>query len=270
MEQINQILKKIGLTETETAVYLTGLNYDSISVNELEIRTTIKRTTIYHALDTLLQKGLVAKKNTGAKLAFTMTNPKNITQLINKEISQLNEHLLEFTKILPLLNQRSGRQEIKSKVSHYTGIDGIKIVVEEALYCQNRHWDIIAPNINFFSQFDKKYAQYYINTRQARGISARSLWEFNFERRALTPEEIRLRSPRFLPQSMQGQFKSVIIIFDDKVALISSIDELTAILIDSQEIHDTFAALFEGLWSGSHAYDTSKKTNPKTVRHHQK
>jgi hypothetical protein len=50
---------------------------------------------------------------------------------------------------------------------------------------------------------------------------------------------------------MHGKFKSVIIIFDDKIAIISSIKELTAILIQSQEIHDTFLAMFEGLWESS-------------------
>src|SRR3989339_824298 len=195
MEKINFILKNIGLTDTETNIYLTGLQYSSIGVNRLEKETKIKRTTIYHAINTLSKKGLVSKKDTG-----------------------------------------------------------IKLVIEEALYCKSRHWDVIAPPKNFFSDFDKKYAEYFMNTRKRKKISARSLWESKADKKVLTPEDLKQRQPRILPNIMYGKFKSIIIIFDDKVAIISSLKESSAILIQSREVHDTMLALFDGLWHISKEY----------------
>jgi sugar-specific transcriptional regulator TrmB len=259
MEQISAILKNIGLTATETAIYLAGLNFPSIGVKELEKITGIKRTTIYHALNTLMQKGLVANKGTATRLAFIMTDPKDIKRLIVSQIHSLEDQQKELDKILPLLETKSTKQLSHSNVLHYEGIAGIKLVVEQALYCKTRHWDIIAPNKNFFSEFDKKYADYFIQTRQERQISARSLWENNPGRRSLTPEEIKDRNPRYLPKIMQGHFKSVIIIFDDKVAIISSLEELAAILIQSREINDLFKAMFEGLWLTSQEYPQNTK-----------
>lgn len=254
MEQIKTILKNIGLTATETSIYLAGLDFPALGVKELEKITGIKRTTIYHALNTLMQKGLAANKGTPTRLAFIMTDPKDIKRLIVSQIQVLQDQQKELDKILPLLQQKNGKKLSQSNVLHYQGIAGIKLVVEEALYCKTRHWDIIAPVKNFFSEFDKKYADYFIKTRQTRQITARSLWEKNPGRRALTPDEIKDRNPRYLPQIMRGQFKSVIIIFDDKVAIISSFDELSAILIQSPEIHDLFKAMFEGLWLSSKEY----------------
>ncbi|MCX6744922.1 MAG: MarR family transcriptional regulator [Candidatus Parcubacteria bacterium] len=255
MEQIKTILKNIGLTATETAIYLAGLDFPSIGVKELEKITGIKRTTIYHALNTLMQKGLVANKGTATRLAFIMTNPKDIKRLIVSQIHVLEDQQKELDEILPLLQPKNAKQLTQSNILHYEGIAGIKLVVEQALYCKSRHWDIIAPNKNFFSEFDKKYADYFIQTRQDRQITARSLWENNPGRRSLTPEEIKDRNPRYLPQVMEGHFKSVMIIFDDKVAIISSLDELSAILIQSPEIHDLFNAMFEGLWLASKEYE---------------
>src|SRR3989339_80013 len=163
MEKINLILKNIGLTDTETNIYLTGLQYSSIGVNRLEKETKIKRTTIYHAINTLSKKGLVSKKDTGAKLVFMIT-------------------------------------------------------------------------------------------RKRKKISARSLWESKADKKVLTPEDLKQRQPRILPNIMYGKFKSIIIIFDDKVAIISSLKESSAILIQSREVHDTMLALFDGLWHISKEY----------------
>ncbi|OGF27831.1 hypothetical protein A2331_07035 [Candidatus Falkowbacteria bacterium RIFOXYB2_FULL_34_18] len=254
MEKINLILKNIGLTDTETNIYLTGLQYSSIGVNRLEKETKIKRTTIYHAINTLSKKGLVSKKDTGAKLVFMMTRPENIQRLLNKEIEILENQKTELDEIIPLLNQHQQKEEANFNVAHFDGIEGIKLVIEEALYCKSRHWDVIAPPKNFFSDFDKKYAEYFMNTRKRKKISARSLWESKADKKVLTPEDLKQRQPRILPNIMYGKFKSIIIIFDDKVAIISSLKESSAILIQSREVHDTMLALFDGLWHISKEY----------------
>ncbi len=250
MSQIKTTLHKMGITDTEIDIYLIGLSYDTISVKELEKTTRINRTTIYHALDTLIQKGLVSKREsgTGAKLLFTMTSPENIKKFLDREIKLLQEKKKEVDTIIPLLMERSTQKEEDFTVSHFEGSEGIKLVVEEALYCRSREWRIIAPKKNFFSEFDRNYARYYIKTRKENHIKARSLWEYAPDARALTPEDIRDRDPRYLPKIMRGKFQSVIIIFDDKVAFISSIKNISAILIHSREMQETMTAIFSGLW----------------------
>jgi len=253
MTQIKTSLRKMGLTDTEIEIYLVGLSYDSIGVKELEKTTRINRTTIYHALDTLIQKGLVSKRESGlgAKLLFSMASPENIKKFLDREIKLMEEKKCEIDNILPLLLDRTKQKEETFKVSHFEGIEGIKLVVEEALYCRSREWSIIAPKKNFFSEFDSVYARYYLKTRKENDIKAYSLWEYAPNSKILADEEMRDRNPRYLPEIMHGKFKSVIIIFDDKVAFISSIKNISAILIQSREINETMQAMFKGLWVGS-------------------
>jgi hypothetical protein len=153
--------------------------------------------------------------------------------------------------IIPLLKSRKSQKEEVFKVSHFEGAEGIKLVVEKALYCQSRQWKIIAPAKNFFSDFDENYARYFLKTRRANGVKAQSLWEFKPGRRILSAEEIKERNPRYLPKTMHGKFQSVVIVFDDKVAFISSMKNLSAVLIQSREINETLAAIFSGLREGS-------------------
>jgi hypothetical protein len=56
---------------------------------------------------------------------------------------------------------------------------------------------------------------------------------------------------------MTGQFSSTVIMFDNKIALISSMKEQSAILIESDEFTQLFGALFEGLWNISEPYNLS-------------
>lgn len=257
MDHLNSLLSDIGLTGTEIAVYLTGLAHPSIDVRELVKQTRIKRPTLYHALETLMQKGLASKHGTARKLAFRMTPPNRFEHLIDERIAHLTHRKQRLIELIPLLKQRMPSMTPNEiRTAQYDGIEGIKTVVEEALYCRSRHWDIIAPRKNFFSEFDKAYSCFYLQTRKQRGITARSLWERGTgeQERVLTQEEIRERHPRYLPTNMHGKFESVAILFDDKVAIISSLTSLSAILIDSKEIHRLMSAIFEGLWSISEPY----------------
>lgn len=250
MSTLTSSLRDFGLTETEAKIYLTGIKYSSISVSELVKQTQINRTTIYHALETLAQKGLCARKQIIGKQEFTMTDPTNIGNLLNEKITELEKRKDALQDILPLLTlakQKTGRMA----VSHYEGIDGIKLVVEDALYCKSGHWDILAPVKNFFSEFDKDYANYFVETRKKRGLTARSLWEAVLSPQNLTPEVLKERNPRILPKIMHGKFKSVICLYDDKVLVISSLGELYAVLIQSKEFFETMTAIYDGLWECS-------------------
>lgn len=263
MEQVNALLRDLGLTNTERTVYVEGLLHASIDVHTLVTRTRIKRPTVYHALETLAQKGLVSKHGTARKLMFVMTPPDRLRRVVDESIERLEQRKKRIEELVPLLRERMPSTEANAiNVMQFDGIDGVKTVVEEALYCKSRTWDILAPKKNFFSEFDKTYSRYFLTTRRARGITARSLWErgANEEDGKLSLEDVRARNPRYLPKALHGQFESVIILFDQKVAIISSLRSTSAILIDSAEVHRLMQTMFNGLWEISTPYAAIRDT----------
>ena len=118
MKQTTEKLKQLGLTSTEVTLYLTGLHYNSIGVSELVKQTNVNRTTVYHALETLMQKGLVAKKNIGTKQVFTMTSPENIQKLLDERITILKKQKEELADLIPLLQKQLPEKESKIKVDY--------------------------------------------------------------------------------------------------------------------------------------------------------
>lgn len=250
MQQLEEQLRTLGLTQTEAKLYLAGLSKKATSAQELARATKAKRPTVYHALETLIEKGLVSKTGTEARRLFQMTSPERLQHLLDQKMDQIKLQKTNLDTLLPLLMQHQGAAGSEQvRVMQYEGIEGIKIVVEEALYCKSRSWDIIAPPKNFFSDFDKTYSKYYLETRKARGITSRSLWEQKeAPTQRMTPELIRERNPRYLPAALSGRFESVMILFDDKVAMITSLGVMSAVLIQSKEVHALMATMFEGLW----------------------
>jgi sugar-specific transcriptional regulator TrmB len=260
MDKIQTLLIRLGLSKTEAAIYLAGLHVPSIGVYELTRQTNIKRPTVYHALEALLRKGLVSKIGTGKRLVFAMAPPDHLKKLVEQRIQLIEQEKKTIDDVLPLLLQRIPSHNTKGiQAAQYEGIEGVKTVVETALYCKSRHWDILAPSKNFFSEFDTDYAKYYLQARISRGLTARTLWETTDKssQRPLSAEEIRARQPRYLPNQFVGKFRSILIVFDDKVALISSLQEKSAILITSSEFQATMSVMFEGLWELSTPYKPS-------------
>lgn len=255
MTTVDEYLRELGLSKSEAAIYVAGIAYSRpVGVQELQKRTSMKRPTIYHAVHQLETRGLVSKTMALNRTLYSFAPPIELERMVQAEIRTAKQKLRTVSLLARELAEVTG-DAASTSVRHYEGIEGIKAVVEMALYCRKPEWRIIAPVENFFSEFDEAYARYYVQTRKRHGITSKTLWEKpKVQGRPLTPEEIAEREPRYLPESMQGAFKTTTILFDNKVALITSLNEQSAVLIESAELSQTYGAMFEGLWAGSTPY----------------
>ncbi len=252
---IRERLQDLGLTPTEATIYLAGQKRSGIDVQSLIKETGLKRPTIYHALETLIQKGLVAKSGSEKKRLFVMANPERLGGYLDTQIQQLTSKKALLGELSGLLTAKeSGSSGIRSE--HYDGLQGIKTVLEEALYCKSRVWGLIAPARNVLTDMDATYREYYLAQRKQRGINTRTLWEERPSRsgKGLSPTDLALRNPRYLPKSLQGRFPSMVILFDDKIAFFGTKAAPSALLITSSELHALVLAMFDGIWAVSEPY----------------
>lgn len=253
MKKIITYLESIGLSKTESQLYISGLKASS-SVDELIRHTPIKRSTAYHALETLQAKGLASSRRENGRLLFTMTTPDSITTYLGAQSKELERKQVELDRLLPLFPAPPASTASSYHVEHYDSIEGIKKVVDIALDCNNPEWRIIAPKANFFSEYDQDYARYYLTKRQEHKIKARTLWEAPLGRKSssrLTLRDIIARNPRYLSAKFSDQFSATIIIFDDKVAYISSLKNSETFLIQSSDFSSTMRVMFDSLWDSS-------------------
>lgn len=250
MMSIQEYLQSIGLSGSETALYLSGLKIGETGVQELVSRTGIKRPTAYHALNELVSKGLADEKKRGKNLAYVMRPPADIAGFIHSKMSDLSEQERKLDQLMPLFPKPSFLSpHSELSVRQYAGEESVRRLIDVALHCRGKTWDILAPRNNFIAYSDKAYIDYFKRVRIQQGIASRSLWEQKVSQRDLRLQDVATRKPRYLPQAYRGKFQSMMILFDNSVALISPYEQQEGLLIQSGEYRNLLGILFEAMWA---------------------
>lgn len=112
-DQIVAMLQDIGLNSTEAQIYYAGHISDiSLPASSLQKLTGIKRPTVYNALRTLEEKGLVAKGSKDKKTVFTFAAPTMLRKFLKDELDQARKSLQLSEIVIDALyglNQPIGR-----------------------------------------------------------------------------------------------------------------------------------------------------------------
>ncbi len=119
-------LKDIGLTDKEIEILKTLIEQEELTILELSRLTKISRTYCYEALESLQNKGLVAKVILNKKTAWK-SNP--IERIIN-HIDIIKE---EIRQELSQLHKKNKKHSQKVKINLYEGKRGIKAVCDREL-----------------------------------------------------------------------------------------------------------------------------------------
>lgn len=136
MTTINQVMKKFGFTESETAVYITLLENGNLSGYEVSKRSGIARSKIYNILENLVVKGLVIVNKTEPKLYQGLSAEEfiqNLEQNVHHDLMGLNDQLKG-------IKEQSRDDDLLWKVSGYVNIQSkAQRLIEhatESLYLQ--------------------------------------------------------------------------------------------------------------------------------------
>lgn len=248
MTHPEQELKTLGLTDSETTVYLR-MAAGARTARDLIKTTKMKRPTVYYALNSLEKRGLVSKSGKEGEATFALAPFERLVSIAKEkedEAALLTEQIGELASSLK--TSASSVME-KPLVAFFEGIDAVKHVVMDVMYAKGRQVDLIVPEKTFFWGFGEAFIKKYIEERKRRGIKTKNLWEAKIAPRDLKTYYSTYADIRLLPATMKGKFKTTIFLFDDKTLYVSSMENCYAVLITSKEHADTIRALFDGLWS---------------------
>lgn len=249
MQEPQKILGQLDLTPSEIAVY-TAMLRGSASVRDIMKTTRQKRPTVYYALGRLEERGLI--RRTGRSDGrYAAEPPERLATLVERKKKEIDILAGDVKALIPTLAAKAARRDAKPHVAFYEGVEAVKNVIMETLYCRDRHIDSIAPRDNFFWQVGQDFAGSYVAERALRKIRTRNLWESPIDQKLLRQYYAGLSEIRLMPGVMHGTFSTTIFLFDDKALSISSLDNAYALLVTSKEHHDAMTALFNGLWQCS-------------------
>lgn len=123
MEEIIKLLRKIGLTEYETKVYLTLLNKHLDGATRLSKESQVPRTKIYSVLESLEKKSWI-KVYSGYPLLFRPNHPKDIFERMKEDYNrfldsismELRNEVGEMIEKFVISNYNIGMKNLKGEI----------------------------------------------------------------------------------------------------------------------------------------------------------
>jgi len=126
-------LKQIGLTDKESKVYTSLLEYKDSLVSEVAKKTNINRSLLYSILESLSKKGMVTYIIKNNVRYYRAAEPQKI-------FSMLKEKEKIFESILPDLIELHKPRNKKPVVEILEGVEGIKTILNDILK-QKQEWN---------------------------------------------------------------------------------------------------------------------------------
>jgi sugar-specific transcriptional regulator TrmB len=244
-------LKTLGLSEIEAELYLNMISIGPLSVRELAQNSGIKRTTAYLYIDQLVEKGLAMKivKNTKKKVAATP--PDQIQALIHEKLStieSIKKETPDVLKKLSAIHPRPNPQD--AEIKYFKGLNAARRIYEEAFsgeemrsYVKVEEQDNLSPdNMIYFEKALKKNKKL-------------KMWEIVYESPLSRRPPMVIASQRekyffkLMPKELKWSITSEdIVMYQNKVAIISYTDNISAIVLHSPDFYNNSKEIFDFIW----------------------
>lgn len=251
MTEIEEILKKLGLSDAEIRVFLALSEHGSLSAQEITKHARCKRPTAYYAIRQLMERGLAHKLGNQGIERFQAESGEALLMMIEMERENISALESEVKKILPSIGSSKKTPEGKPRVIFHEGTRAMKQAIMETLYCRGGHIDCLAPADNFFWQIGQEFSSEYIAERVRRNITTRNMWEKPLEPKILLQSYSGRAQVRVLPKTMHGHFRTTVFIYDETVMYISSVASGYVLVVHSKEHLELMLALYDTIWNVS-------------------
>lgn len=240
--EIAQKLAKIGLVGKKAEVYLAALQLGKSSVIQIAKKAGIKRPTTYDILEDLIAKSLIMQTFEGKKRLFVAQDPSSLKLMLKRQEDEVDE-------LLPELNSFFNLTAKKPKIRYYEGIEGIRQIYEELLKMESREMFYFGSVKEMVDVVGKEYMDNWIKRRIKAKINSHAI--------RIKSKEIKaemwghgkeyFRDLKYFPTNIQEDIVNLII-FDNKVAIISALKESYGVIIESKELATTLKYIWQVVW----------------------
>lgn len=232
-------LTDLGLTEIEASVYLACLELGEDTVLNIAKKAGVKRPTCYVTLNNLFEKGYVTKVEKKSTTTFSAEKPSHV---LNKE----KEKLANFQDLIPFFEAKFNRGG-KPKIRYYEGQDDLWHVYTKILFPEDEIFffgtDMQKVREKFSGLVDYWEKNYVEKYNKIKEIVSSNKAGVEYMNRCGSMRPIRLM-PKDLPVFADAA------ITHDKVFIVS-LDNMFGILIESEDIAQTFKNFFELAWKAA-------------------
>ena len=240
--KIKTILTDLGLSITESNVYLAMLELGPESVQHIAKQAQISRTAAYEIISALQDKGLASTFNQGKKKLFTAEEPDQLQRYFKTRISDMKNTLGALRDLMPEL--RLAQAGDRPRVRYYTGEEGLRALFRDVAAVRPKEMLEMVDMDKTYNVLDEKLVLKLRSEMAFEGLAAKVL------HRGTVPHP-RPKSAYRKLKSTDAVFEGIVWIYSNRVAFISLAGELESIIIESSIYADTMRVMFMAAWSSA-------------------
>ncbi|MFA5022641.1 MAG: helix-turn-helix domain-containing protein [Patescibacteria group bacterium] len=132
---IEKTLKKIGLSDKESKIYISCLKLGPSPVRKIAQESGINRGTAYDILKSLIDLGLISYYHQAKHQYFIAEDPAKLTDVIDQKQAQLEKMRGDLGEVIPQLKSIYDNAGNKPIVKFYDGDNGIKMILQDVIEC---------------------------------------------------------------------------------------------------------------------------------------
>ncbi len=248
IEEVKSGLLQLNFSDKETAVYLSILQNSNSSIPSIARETGLSRATVYDLVEKLKTESFVAETKKGKKRTIVAESPTNrFYKLLDDKHSQLEKSKQIVENILPAIKAINATEDFKPQIRVYAGEQGFRKVWDEILAYEGKNFLSIARIETYLKFMGQDFLTEIQERKVKLGFTSRAINETSPEAEKMKLNDKKYsRETKLVPKDFQ--FPSSEIIFGDKIAMFSTREEDTIVVIESKDFADTHRAYFEMLW----------------------
>lgn len=248
---MRQILKQLNFSEKEIDVYFAALKLGSASISQLAKSSGVRRPNTYFILEKMKEKGLVSLAKKKNKQIFVAEKPDKLLKLLEDQKDKLSEQQEEIKNILPKFEELAKKGTAIPIFRYYEGEKAVWNILDDLTNSGADDARIIVPGkmIDIFGK--NRFLKNVILRRQQLGmkvniISDRHSEVIKLQKEGIDGKTTSLREYRFLPEALG--IDTGVYIYNNKAALIFLKEEISGLLIESEDMFKVFKFMFDSLW----------------------
>jgi len=233
--EINKQLESLGLTPTESKIYIALLKIGESTAVQLSKEIEIHRRTIYDNLNILLKKGLVNYVIKNGVKYFDANNPITLQTFLEEKEKTL-------TNILPALQAYNKNKQKPLQINIYVSVQGTKAIIEEAIQTkQTLYW--VGGGLYFFDSigFSRKFIEEKLSKANIKMIQVETP---NIKEKL---KIFKKNNVRILPQKYSSHIGYLIYGNTVAIGLIQD-EDITTIKVTNKEFSKGYKNYFDILW----------------------
>lgn len=246
---LEQSLVKIGLRDKEASVYVALLELGTASVQSIADKAELKRPTTYVVLESLEQRGLIARVPQAKKTLYTIEGPQSLGTLLSQQ-----QEL--YKRVLPELLARAQGGKKPAQAQLYPSLSGLRTVYNQML---EAHEVWFFGTIGGVLKYHPESLDIFSHRLQDATFSARELLaqspeNIGYTKRITQTERYQMR---FLPEGMALPCDAAI--HSNRVTLFFYDPTPFALVITSTDFAKSMRSLYHLAWQSALPLEQIKK-----------